>query len=155
MKPALVPLLLALALAACDRDRNNPRATLPPQAASAEHVQVSPLVPGGLHASTGVDRPNPYSGNPTAIREGERLFGWFNCSGCHAGGGGGMGPPLMDSQWIYGKRPSQLYDSIVSGRPNGMPAFGSLIAPQQVWELIAYIETMGGMAPGEDREQKE
>lgn len=147
----VLSLPVMIVLAGCDSDRSDPRA----QPASGEHVRTSTLVPGGLHADTGVDRPNPYSGDARAIREGERLFGWFNCSGCHAGGGGGMGPPLMDREWIYGQRPSQLYDSIVSGRPNGMPAFGSMIPPQQVWALIAYIETMGGMDSGADERRGE
>jgi cytochrome c oxidase cbb3-type subunit III len=152
---ALVLASSLAALAACDGDRGNPRDAAPARPASAEHVRTSTLVPGGPHADTGVDRPNPYSGDARAIREGERLFDWFNCSGCHAGGGGGMGPPLMDRQWIYGQRPVQLYDSIVSGRPNGMPAFGAMIPPQQVWQIIAYIETMGGMGPGKDERRGE
>lgn len=146
--------LLAAALAACDRSRNDPREAVPPLPASAEHVRTSELVPGGGPVP-GVDRPNPYSKDAVAIREGERLYDWFNCSGCHAGGGGGMGPPLMDRKWIYGSRPAALYDSIVSGRPGGMPAFGALIPPQQVWQIIAYIETMGGMDAGGDQRSGE
>ena len=30
--------------------------------------------------------------------EGKRLFAAYNCNGCHAQGGGGIGPPLMDSK---------------------------------------------------------
>ncbi|WP_232539948.1 c-type cytochrome [Azohydromonas aeria] len=144
--PALA--LLLLLLAACDRERNDPRRAAPPLPGSEAHVRTSELLPGG--AATGLERPNPYAGDAQAIREGERLYGWFNCSGCHAGGGGGMGPPLMDRQWIYGSRPSSVYASIVSGRPGGMPAFGGLLNEQQVWQLVAYIETMGGMGPGGD-----
>src|SRR5690606_32575144 len=41
-------------------------------------------------------------GNAFALSEGKRLFDSFNCSGCHARGGGGIGPALMDARWIYG-----------------------------------------------------
>src|SRR5689334_23346973 len=58
-----------------------------------------------------------------AVNEGQRLYRWYNCVGCHAHGGGGMGPPLMDAKWIYGSSPEDVYSSIVDGRPNGMPAF--------------------------------
>jgi cytochrome c oxidase cbb3-type subunit 3 len=112
--------------------------------AVSEYVRNSALTPGGS-GPVGVDRVNPFTGDSVHIANGARWYDWYNCSGCHAGGGGGMGPPLMDEQWIYGGRPSNLYDSIVSGRPAGMPAFGALIPPQQIWEIIAFIESMGGM----------
>ena len=34
---------------------------------------------------------------------------------------------------------------IVEGRPGGMPAFGGKIPADQIWKIIAYIATMGGM----------
>jgi cytochrome c oxidase cbb3-type subunit III len=77
------------------------------------------------------------------------LYNWFNCSGCHSQGGGGMGPPLMDDKWIYGSDPANLFSVIVEGRSNGMPAFGGHIPEQQIWQIIAFIETMGGMKPGD------
>lgn len=147
--PALLPALLSvLLLAGCDSERNDPRQAAAPLPGSESHVRTSELLPGG--AATGLERPNPYAGDAQALRDGERLYGWFNCSGCHAGGGGGMGPPLMDRQWIYGSRPSNVYASIVAGRPGGMPAFGGLLNEQQVWQLVAYIESMGGMGEGGD-----
>lgn len=156
--PRLAPVLLlalpVLLASGCDRSRNNPREIAPPMPASAEHVRTSELVPGG-GTTTGVDRRNPFSGDAVAIREGERLYGWYNCSGCHAGGGGGMGPALMDRKWIYGSRPSNLYDSIAAGRPNGMPSFGAMIPPEQVWQIVAYIESMGGMGPEGDQRSGE
>jgi len=137
--PALLALIGAPALHA-QSDEDTPRVA----PAVSEFVRNSALIPGG-RGPVGVDRENPYTGDSTHIANGARWYDWYNCSGCHAGGGGGMGPPLMDEQWIYGGRASNLYDSIVSGRPAGMPAFGALIPPQQIWEIIAFIESMGGM----------
>jgi cytochrome c oxidase cbb3-type subunit 3 len=93
------------------------------------------------------NRFNPYEGNAAGIAEGQRLFSWYNCSGCHANGGGGMGPPLIKSEWLYGDQPANLFESIVKGRPNGMPAWGDKIPEYQVWQLIAYIDSLNGKQP--------
>lgn len=96
-----------------------------------------------------------YEGNAYAVSEGKRLFSQFNCVGCHGHGGGAIGPPLMDAQWIYGSEPENIFASIVEGRPNGMPAFGGKISTTQVWQLAAYVRSMSGLlrkdvAPGRD-----
>lgn len=104
-------------------------------------VPSTTLFPGGARVDPGVE--NPYAGDAAAIAAGERHFAAFNCAGCHAPlGGGGMGPPLSDSEWIYGDEPAQIYLTIVHGRPEGMPAFGSMLPGRTVWELVAYIETL-------------
>jgi cytochrome c oxidase cbb3-type subunit 3 len=54
-----------------------------------------------------------------------------------------MGPSLRDRVWIYGNRDDQIFDSIAHGRSNGMPAWGTKIPESQVWQLVAYIQTMG------------
>jgi cytochrome c oxidase cbb3-type subunit 3 len=92
---------------------------------------------------------NPYQGNAYAMNEGKRLFAWFNCVGCHAHGGGGMGPPLIDERWIYGSAPENIYSTIVEGRPNGMPSFQRKIPDDQVWQLVAYVRALGGLAPSD------
>jgi cytochrome c oxidase cbb3-type subunit 3 len=89
----------------------------------------------------------PYDQSAYAVAEGKRLFSAFNCVGCHNHGGGGIGPALMDSEWIYGSHPEQIYSTIVQGRPNGMPSFGGKIPAYQVWELVAYVRSMSGQLP--------
>lgn len=64
-----------------------------------------------------------------------------------------MGPPLMDDEWIYGPQPENIFATIVQGRPNGMPAFGTRLSTTQVWQLASYIRSMSGLvrkdvAPG-------
>ena len=86
-------------------------------------------------------------GNSSAVSEGQRLFSWYNCAGCHAKGGGGMGPPLMDDEWIYGDHPSNIFGTIVEGRPNGMPSWRNMLTDAQVWQLVAYVQSMTGQAP--------
>ncbi|TIP37515.1 MAG: cytochrome C, partial [Mesorhizobium sp.] len=73
--------------------------------------------------------------------------GWFNCSGCHANGGGGMGPALMDQKWIYGSSMESIHATIRDGRPNGMPSFRDKIPDDQIWELAAFVRSLSGNAP--------
>jgi cytochrome c oxidase cbb3-type subunit 3 len=104
-------------------------------------VPATTLFPGGARVDPGIE--NPFAGDAAAIAAGKRHFAAFNCAGCHAPlGGGGMGPPLSDDDWIYGGEPAQIYLSIVHGRAQGMPAFGAMLPGKTVWELVAYVETL-------------
>jgi cytochrome c oxidase cbb3-type subunit 3 len=51
----------------------------------------------------------------------------------------------MDSQWIYGSQPENIFATIVEGRPNGMPAFRGKLGNDQVWKLVAYVRSMSGL----------
>lgn len=110
-------------------------------ATSSASTPIGP-VPGGIEK---VNYPqNPLANDPVALQDGRRLFDWYNCSGCHGGhAGGGMGPSLRDPVWLYGNRDDQIYSSIAQGRSRGMPAWGSKIPSQQIWELVVYIRSMG------------
>jgi cytochrome c oxidase cbb3-type subunit III len=139
----LVPLSLAAAVllggVGCEKMQRKLHETAP--AASLPQVR-----PGGaLHAGVQPPPPpvrNPYEGNSYAMSEGQRLFEWYNCAGCHFRGGGGIGPALMDDVWIYGKEPADIYDTIVQGRPNGMPAWRGKIPDYQVWQLVTYVQAL-------------
>jgi cytochrome c oxidase cbb3-type subunit 3 len=108
-------------------------------------ARESQLQPGGAQSEPRVA--NPDEGNALAISEGQRLFGVYNCSGCHANGGGAIGPPLIKDQWIYGGEPDNVFDTIVKGRPNGMPAWGGKIPEYQVWQLVTWIRAMNNKEP--------
>jgi cytochrome c oxidase cbb3-type subunit 3 len=92
-------------------------------------------------------RAERYEGNPEAIGAGQRLFNWYNCAGCHFHGAGGMGPSLMDGEWIYGGRLDQIYQTIVQGRPNGMPSWGGKIPDNEIWEIAAYVKSLSAPNP--------
>jgi cytochrome c oxidase cbb3-type subunit 3 len=78
------------------------------------------------------------------LNEGRRLFIWFNCYGCHGGrAGGGMGPSLRDAEWRYGASDEAIFRSIGEGRQFGMPAWGSKLPAEQLWQLTAYIRSLG------------
>jgi len=106
-------------------------------------VRVSDLHAGGPEV-------NPtalpgYRETSYAMSEGQQLYNSFNCVGCHAHGGGGMGVPLMDDKWIYGSQPEQVFATIVQGRPKGMPSFRGRLNEHQVWELVAYVRSLSGL----------
>jgi len=134
-----------LALTSCNREKRDLRPA-PVRLAIYENAATeSPLEPGGSKPAPTVS--NPYHGTAYDISEGQRLFSWYNCVGCHANGGGGMGPPLVKKAWIYGGEPANLFDTIVKGRPNGMPTWGGRIPEYQVWQLVAYIKSINQEQP--------
>jgi cytochrome c oxidase cbb3-type subunit 3 len=101
------------------------------------------LTPGsGQSLVTHDTRADAYFNNAEAVTTGKALFNQYNCSGCHSNGGGGMGPALMDGTWIYGSRLAQIHQTMVEGRPNGMPAWGGKIPDPQLWQIAAYVRSM-------------
>jgi cytochrome c oxidase cbb3-type subunit III len=133
-------------LSSCKREERGFRVE-PPAASRINSVSLSELRPGESQPPAPVK--NEYEENAYAMNEGKRLYEWFNCVGCHAHGGGGMGPPLMDDKWLYGSQPEQVFSTIVQGRPNGMPSFRGKIPDYQVWQLAAYVRSMSGQVPSD------
>jgi cytochrome c oxidase cbb3-type subunit 3 len=128
-------LLVLLALCACRREER--RFSEPPELRARSTVASRPAA----------DKVAGFVDNAWSISEGQRLFLWFNCAGCHGlGGGGGMGPALRDGGWRYGGSPESIHRSILEGRSNGMPAFGSLVPDYQIWQLTAYVHALSGRA---------
>lgn len=120
--------------------RNDKEPALPGSATLLK-VPVTKLIPGD--AKLGLPLGNPVAGDPDAVQRGMQSFLAFNCVGCHApNGGGGMGPSLSNSTYIYGGDPANIYLSIAQGRPNGMPSWGSTLPPSSIWDLVAYVQSL-------------
>ena len=130
--------------AGCKREERGFRVD-PPASGRVHTIRLTELSPGG--APPPMQTRNEYEENAFAVAEGARLYQWYNCVGCHANGGGGMGPPLMDEKWLYGGDPAQVFATIVEGRPNGMPSFRGKVPDHQVWQLVAYVRSMSGQLP--------
>ncbi len=132
---------LILSLGGCN---SKPQAgALPTDPAERRGVIQSALDPGADHSLVITDaRAAAYYNNTEAVNTGKRLFQQYNCSGCHSNGGGGMGPDLMDDVWIYGGRLEQIHQTLVEGRPNGMPSWGGKVPDEQLWQLSAYVRSM-------------
>ena len=134
-------LALLLLVAACEREQRT--LIQPPNTAAVlKTVRMNELVSGAQTPSG-----NPFERNAQGLADGKRLYDWFNCSGCHAQGGGDKGPALMDDKWIYGSEPGNIVATILEGRPNGMPAFGGRINEAQAWQLAAYVRSLAGLVP--------
>jgi cytochrome c oxidase cbb3-type subunit 3 len=134
--------MATLLLSACKREQRDFR-TDPPAVQKLGDIAV---LPGGISgAPPAIDRVlgHPYQTNAYQLSQGKRLYAWFNCSGCHAQGGGASGPALTDSWWRYGPDMVSILVSIRDGRPDGMPAFRDKLTTEQIWQLAGYVQAMG------------
>jgi cytochrome c oxidase cbb3-type subunit 3 len=136
---------LAVLTAACEREERDTR-TVPQAETKLSEVALSPLQPGEASAPPGGEH-RSVEQNAFNMAQGKQLYTWFNCNGCHAHGGGDIGPALMDDQWLYGSEIENVYATIVQGRPNGMPSFRNRIPDQQIWQIAAYVRSMSGLTP--------
>lgn len=141
----LALLVVALAAGACKRHSPQESAfvTSAEEARDqGERLRAGPPSPDTLPTVRSLPQDNPLAGDRHAIQEGRRLYQWMNCVGCHADGGGSIGPALWDDQWRYGGSGQAIAESILHGRPDGMPAFGQHLPEDQVWKLVAYVQSM-------------
>ena len=110
---------------------------------AARFIQHPEHLRPGERPPRGVVLRNPYAGNASAIATGAKLFVAYNCMDCHgADGSGAMGPSLADGRWHFGGEPGEIFESIYQGRPDGMPAWGTLISADQIWMLAAYVKSL-------------
>lgn len=135
-------------LAACEQSTGGSTAN-PVGAAKPTPSEIDALplgdVAGAARVTTTRYFANPYLGNPQAVQQGHTLFVEMNCAGCHGyGAGGGIGPSLTDTYWRYGGIPVDVYKSIHDGRPQGMPAWSPALPADDIWKIVAYIESLGG-----------
>ena len=88
---------------------------------------------------------NPHTGNAEAMQQGRTLYLQNGCSACHgAGGGGGMGPALLDDEWKFGSDDLTLVKLIKGEIPQQtMPAaFGGVLNEDEIWKVIAFVRSL-------------
>jgi cytochrome c oxidase cbb3-type subunit 3 len=143
-------IICAIGLVSCQREQRTfsgpgpsarpvsaePRSSLYPGERPVEGAPLDPTLPG-------------YAETAQAVSEGKQLYGAFNCVGCHAHGGGAFGPALIDEHWTYGSAPPEVATSIIAGRPMGMPSYRGKLAPAQLYQLVAYVRSLGGLVRGD------
>ena len=86
------------------------------------------------------------SQNATFVAGGKAVFE-TNCVACHFASMRGkaenpvaIGPDLTDTAWVYGGKPTQIYDLIMKGvLTKGMPTWGPVLGAKKVGEVTAYI----------------
>jgi mono/diheme cytochrome c family protein len=157
---------------------SQPGASTPPAATSPQPNAPSPSAGGnapatGGEAAGGGKTPtetatntekgqlkSPYQDFAKVADEGHQKFMSAGCNGCHGGtGGGGMGPPLTNEIWVYGKDDDTLFRLIALGsdglKKQGysrkgsesvvgpMPTMGSVAkSDDDVWKIIAWIRSI-------------
>jgi cytochrome c oxidase cbb3-type subunit 3 len=86
------------------------------------------------------------------VAEGKKVF-VKNCIPCHGPEGGGViGPNLTDDYWIHGGRIEQINATITNGvLAKGMPQWGKLLPPRQVDEVTAYVWSLHGTKPANQK----
>jgi len=119
--------------------RRQQQATPPVFIQHPDNIQPGVALHGGFAQLT-----NPFEGDRSRITEGSALFVSYNCMDCHgADGSGAMGPSLADGRWHFGGTAGEVFQSIYEGRPEGMPAWGGRIPDDQIWRLVAYVQSLG------------
>ncbi len=146
MKLCLIFVPVALTLNGCQREERNFRLD-PPVANSLQAVAAMPSGVGGAPPDTYSVLGQPYASNAYDLSQGKQLYGWFNCNGCHAEGGGASGPAFLNGWWRYGPAIVSNFLSIRDGRPRGMPAFRDRLTTEQIWQLAGYVQTIGAYSP--------
>jgi mono/diheme cytochrome c family protein len=103
-------------------------------------------LPLGLSAMLGIagiaaaqdELTNPFLGQREAIEEGKNLYRQ-RCVGCHYRRGG-RGPNLYASKLTD----EQFLETVINGRHGQrgvMPAFGTILSPDDVWKIHAFIKS--------------
>lgn len=68
------------------------------------------------------------------------------CIACHGPTGSGVqalgGPSLADNNWLYGSSDSELRKTLTEGRTGEMPAHKSLLGPDRIRILAAYVYSL-------------
>jgi len=143
---ALAWLLPCIALCGCDRETRETEDP-PVPVAQGSLATTTTVMAGGTRPVAPDPRTLRYENNAWHVSEGQRLYAEFNCVECHAHGGGGIGPALIDQEWTYGSSSPQIVATLIQGRPNGMPSFRNILTETQMWQLAAYVRAMGGQLP--------
>ena len=85
---------------------------------------------------------NPYAGQPSAIKDGAKLYS-TNCSACHGVGGTGAGNiPALSYGPTQSAPDGAVFWFITTGSVNnGMPSWAQLPEKQR-WEIVTYLKSL-------------
>jgi cytochrome c oxidase cbb3-type subunit 3 len=83
------------------------------------------------------------------LAKGKAIFE-TNCVTCHnPKGEGNIGPNLTDKNWIYGYDIKEVFKTIKTGTPNGMPEHNSKFNPVQIQQVASFVISLPS-AKGKD-----
>jgi mono/diheme cytochrome c family protein len=108
-------------------------------------ILVASAAGPGVAQSPNGKMKNPYKADDAAVvKEGRTLWLQYGCSGCHGvGGGGGMGPPVIDDVWKFGSDDETLYKLIKGQNPQStMPRVFTSMPDEEAWKILTYIRSI-------------
>lgn len=84
-----------------------------------------------------------------AAEEGAEVFR-ANCVSCHGAQlEGGIGPSLVDDEWIHGGSPEEIRHTVMNGVvEKGMLAWGPILGSERVAHVTAYVVQQNALALG-------
>jgi mono/diheme cytochrome c family protein len=95
---------------------------------------------------------NPLPASTYNVAEGKRLYN-INCTPCHGETGKADGtivaagkfppPPAYDSERIKTTPEGKMFYSVKYGK-NLMGAYGTVLSPHQIWQVLHYVNTLKG-----------
>lgn len=83
--------------------------------------------------------------NDEAMETAERLFVNY-CAQCHGSDARGARgyPNLRDDDWLWGGQPGQIKQTIMQGRTGAMPAWGSALGEDGLFNVTEYVLSLSG-----------
>lgn len=98
-----------------------------------------------------VQKTNPVAANPASIEAGRKIY-MQRCAKCHGETGNGNGPDAIElnlhpakftGSLIHDESDGALFWKISVGK-KGMPDFGKRLPPNDRWNVINFLRTLGG-----------
>lgn len=128
----------------------------------AEAIEAAELKNAPINAKLAAAELDSVSADPElysyAVSSGAAIFRTW-CAQCHGSGAAGVKaagyPNLLDDDWLWGGDVNAIYTTIAHGirneddpdaRYSEMPAFGEILEPNEIEEVVNYVMTMSGGA---------
>jgi mono/diheme cytochrome c family protein len=123
-------------------------ALVPMRAPAAAPPAGAAAVPAAEPVATPAARTPPFAlTDPARIEAGKGRFGSTCAAYCHGSGGvGGRAPSFKGRSDFV---PAAAFQTITEGRRGAdiMPPWGKAFSPEQIWELVAYLNWLSTQAP--------
>ena len=113
-------------------------------------IVVSAQYAGWTVPPTAKDEKSPLKPSPALAKQGRTVF-TANCQKCHGPNAKGDGPdsdprsPAADltDEFRYELNPEGvLFYKVTGGHPPAMPAFGTLLSKDQIWQVVEYLKSI-------------
>ena len=113
-----------------------------------QEIEFRELAAKGAHKALGEPELVSLVQQPARRTKGSQVF-QGKCVACHGPqGGGGIGPNLTDAHWIHGGKLTEIVRVINEGvSDKGMPPWGPILSPDEVYAVVAYIRSIRGSNP--------